>query len=378
MLVSRLVALQVCASCTHRLHMSTSDANAGYGLSAEQLRCRSAERMFESETCSDMAASRLEAAQHELSVAEVRARIAATAAVRAQSTAQRSHAELEAAEQAGAPRLPPYRRRRLKQKAQREKERATMMQCIEREAHEVVSQASAELAAAELAVDEVASRNGVATVKNYNVNDAVEFMAKYLPQVNPQVATKEKADDLREKVTAQDYKDDIVKDGLSSVFYDSDGTIRAASFGRKLQIGAEDQDVYVGEGERENKLGKLAMLAQWQEQDNSLRPDQCATFGYLAVDICYFQAPIAAGAMAVELLNYNVELARKQGINHIRSPSQGLFKDTVISQQADFAIWSANESASDYTARSTNEYLNDWNDYTRRPDPCVQWVYTGS
>lgn len=348
--------------------MSASDANAG--LSAELLERRSAKYMFVSETCSDMAVSRLEEAQHELSVAEARARIAAAASVRAQSTAQRSHAEFEFPEQHGVPQLTPYRRRRLKQKAQREEERAAMMQRIERTAYEVVGQASAELAAAELAV---ASRNGVATVKKHNVDAAVEFMAKYLQKVNPQVATKDRADELREKVTAQDYKDDIVKDGLSSIFHDSDGTVRAASFGRKLQVGADDKDVYVGEGERGNKMGKLAMLAQWQEHDENLRPDQCATFGYLAVDINYFQAPRAAGAMAVELLDYNIELSRKQGIKKIRSPSQGLFKDTVLSQQADFAVWSANEAT-----RSRNDYLRDWNDYTTRPDPCTQWVYTGS
>ena len=164
-------------------------------------------------------------------------------------------------------------------------------------------------------------------------------MAKYLPEVNPQVATKEQADELRGKVTAQDYKDGVVKEGLSSVFYDSDGTIRAASFGRKILIGPEDQDVYVGQGEMGNKMGKLAMLAQWQEEDESLRPDQCATLGYLAVDISYFRAPRAAGAMAVELLDYNIESARKLGIKQIRGPSQGLFKDAVLSQHAHFAIW---------------------------------------
>ena len=128
---------------------ANDDATAGYGLTSEQLERRSAERMFEAETCSDMATSRMEEAQQELSVAQVRARIAAAAAVRAQATAQRSLDEVLAAEQDGAPRrLPPYRRRRLKQKAQREEERAAMMQRIEREANEVVSQASAELAAA--------------------------------------------------------------------------------------------------------------------------------------------------------------------------------------------------------------------------------------
>ena len=159
MLLSRLVTLQLCASCGRPWQMSADDANAGYGLSAEQLERRSAERMFVSENCSDMAASRMQQAQHELSVAQVRARIAATAASRAQSTAQRSHAEVEAAEQEGAKRLPPYRRRRLKQKAQREDERAAMMQRIEREAQVVVTQAGAELAAAELALEELASRS---------------------------------------------------------------------------------------------------------------------------------------------------------------------------------------------------------------------------
>ena len=213
---------------------------------------------------------------------------------------------------------------------------------------------------------------GVANVNGYNVDSAVEFAATYLPDVNPQVAAS--PDELRDKVRSPFWKDHIVEDGLSSVFYDSQGAIRAASFGRKMQIGAADQDVYVGQGEMGNKIGKLAMLAQWQEQDGSLRPDQCATFGYLAVDVDYFQAPRSAGATAVELLEYNIELARKQGIKKIRSPSQGLFKDTVLSQQADFAIWPANDDA----VSSANEYLTDWNEYASRPDPCHQWVYTGS
>ena len=101
----------------------------------------------------------------------------------------------------------------------------------------------------------------VATVKTYNVIDAVEFMAKHLPKVNPQVAAKENSDELSDKLMARDYKDEIVKDGLSSVLYDSDGVIRAASFGRRIQIGAEDQNVYVGHGEMGNKRAKLAMLA---------------------------------------------------------------------------------------------------------------------
>ena len=220
----------------------------------------------------------------------------------------------------------------------------------------------------------------VATITKDNVNGAVEFMAEYLPAVNPEFATKEKADELRAKVTAQAYKNAIVNDGLSSVFHDSDGAIRAVSFGRKVTVGAEDVDVYIGEREMGTKMGKLAMLAQWQEQDESLRPDQCLTFGYLSVDIAYFPTPRGAGAVAVKLLDHSIESARTQDIKHIRSPSQGLFKDAVLSQHIDFAIWSANGTtvSSAYEARFTNEYLKDWNEYATRPNPCNQWMYVGS
>ena len=226
----------------------------------------------------------------------------------------------------------------------------------------------------------LSSVDGVATIMKDNVNGAVEFMAKYLPAVNPEFATKEKADELRAKVTAQAYKNAIVNDGLSSVFYDSDGAIRAVSFGRKVTVGAEDVDVYIGEREMGTKMGKLAMLAQWQEQDESLRPDQCLTFGYLSVDIAYFPTPRGAGAVAVKLLDYSIESARTQDIKHIRSPSQGLFKDAVLSQHADFAIWSANGTkvSPAYEVRSKNEYLEDWNEYATRPNPCNQWMYAGS
>lgn len=220
-----------------------------------------------------------------------------------------------------------------------------------------------------LAVDRPVT--GIVVVNKCNVDRAVEFTAKYLPEINPQVAAN--PDELRDKVRSQYWKCQIVDDGLSSVFIDSDGAIRAASFVRKMQIGAEDQDVYVGQGETQNKMGKIAMLARWQEQDKNLRPDQCATFGYLAVDINYFQAPRGAGATAAELLDYNLDAARRQGIRKLRSPSQGLFKDTVLSLQADFAIWSANDTVS-----FASDYLTNWNDYATRPDPCRQWEFTGS
>ena len=73
----------------------------------------------------------------------------------------------------------------------------------------------------------LSSVDGVATIMKENVNGAVEFMAKYLPAVNPEFATKEKADELRAKVTAQAYKDAIVNDGLSSVFQNSHWLKRA-------------------------------------------------------------------------------------------------------------------------------------------------------
>ena len=77
--------------------------------------------------------------------------------------------------------------------------------------------------------------------------------------------------------------------------------------------------------------------------------------------------------MAVDLLGYNIELARNQDIKRVRSPSQGLFKDAVLSQLAGFAIWSANDAASS-AARPTHEYLKDWTECGTRPDPCNQWV----
>ena len=82
----------------------------------------------------------------------------------------------------------------------------------------------------------------------------------------------------------------------------------------------------------------------------------------------------------MKLFDYNIESARTQDIKHIRSPSQGLFKDAVLSQHIDFAIWSAdgNTVTSADEARSTSEYLKAWNDYATRPNPCKQWVYAGS
>ena len=204
-----------------------------------------------------------------------------------------------------------------------------------------------------------------------NIDQVMDFMAEYLPKVNPLVATGGAAE-LRAKVTAQAYKDNIMADGLSSVLY-VDGVLRAAAFGRKIQIGEDDQDVYVGEGELGNKMAKLQMFAEWREE--GLRADECATFGYLAVDSRHFRTPRDAGAIAAKLLDYNVELARQNGIKRIRSPSQGQFKDAILSQHRDFAVWRA---ADDFAVSSGGDYPNDWKARTILQDPGNQWVFTGS
>ena len=204
-----------------------------------------------------------------------------------------------------------------------------------------------------------------------NIDQVMDFMAEYLPKVNPLVATGGAAE-LRAKVTAQAYKDNIMADGLSSVLY-VDGVLRAAAFGRKIQIGEDDQDVYVGEGELGNKMAKLQMFAEWREE--GLRADECATFGYLAVDSRHFRTPRDAGAIAAKLLDYNVELARQNGIKRIRSPSQGQFKDAILSQHRDFAVWRA---ADDFAVSSGGDYPNDWKARTLLQDPGNQWVFTGS
>ena len=204
-----------------------------------------------------------------------------------------------------------------------------------------------------------------------NIDQVMDFMAEYLPKVNPLVATGGAAE-LRAKVTAQAYKDNIMADGLSSVLY-VDGVLRAAAFGRKIQIGEDDQDVYVGEGELGNKMAKLQMFAEWREE--GLRADECATFGYLAVDSRHFRTPRDAGAIAAKLLDYNVELARQNGIKRIRSPSQGQFKDAILSQHRDFAVWRA---ADDFTVSSGGDYPEHWKARTLLQDPGNQWVFTGS
>ena len=202
-----------------------------------------------------------------------------------------------------------------------------------------------------------------------NIDKVMAFVAEYLPKVSPLDPA-----ELRAKVTARAYKDNIMNDGLSSVLY-VDGVIRAASFGRRIQIGDDDQDVYVGESEAGNKMAKLQMFAEWTKE--GLHASQCATLGYLAVDSEHFPTPRDAGAIAVKLLDCNIELARHSGIQRIRSPSQGQFKDAVLSRHRAFAVWSANDLTGARSARSTSDYPEHWNDHTLLHDPGNQWVYTG-